>query len=665
MSKTLRNTEEEARDFLPRFRLLYTIITIASILVLLRLVYLQIISGNELREFSERNRVKETKIPAPRGLILDRGGQVLVENLPGFVATIKPQYATQLDSTAEAVGKALNMNPQDILRAVRDGRRKNGPFRPVKIKENLNLKDLFRLKLLLLDHPGLDIQETIVRYFPLGENGAQLFGYVGEISKDQLERFNKKRSRADAFEQGDLIGKSGMEEILDHKIRGQDGIWFVEVDARGREAKTENPSYFGFSPQEPVPGNNIVLTIDKDIQIAAYQAMMQRQDAKGPRIGSLVAMKSNGEILAWLSSPSFNPNEFSTGIDPAQWSKLVNDPHRPLRNKVIQDHYSPGSTLKPIVALAALQEKIIRGDTLVFSPGQLKFGNRFYHDHTKHGHGNVTVLDAIERSTNVFFYKMGISLGIDRMSKYASLLGLGRRTDIRLPNEVSGVMPTSEWKAKVFGEEWQPGENLSSAIGQGYVLATGLQMAIAYNTMGLEGKVYAPFYVKQIVGPDGKIIEENGPKMLRDISLPGPDGVFISKENFQTVNEGMRRVANGAFGTAKWWKIPGVEMAGKTGTSQVMSFSSDQIYAKCESRPLRQRHHGWYVAFAPAHNPEITVAVLSEHACHGSTGSAPIVRDVILAYMQKYHPDLLKKASSVNTPDLKTEPPTDGPEEFE
>jgi penicillin-binding protein 2 len=320
---------------------------------------------------------------------------------------------------------------------------------------------------------------------------------------------------------------------------------------------------------------------------------------------------------------------------------LINDPFKPLRNKVIQDHYSPGSTFKPFMALAALQEGLLTANTVVFSPSKIRFGNRYYHDHSKTGYGHISLPTAMERSSNVFFYKLGIQLGVDRYAKYAAALGIGRKTGVQMANEESGLMPTREWKQRTFGEDWQPGENLSNAIGQGYVLTTALQMAVAYNAIATEGQVVQPYLVLRVIGTDDAVKSENQPQIIRDVSDPNNGGVFISKQNFKTVKESMRRVANGAAGTARWWKIPGVEMAGKTGTSQVMSFSADRIYDKCETRPIRQRHHGWYIAWAPADKPEITVAALAEHACHGSSGAAPIVRDVIQAYFEKYHPQII------------------------
>jgi penicillin-binding protein 2 len=643
MSDFLQTSEEEAKEYLPRYKLLYGTIIFCTALVLGRLWFLQIMQGTELRQFSEKNRVKESKLPAPRGLFLDRENRVLVDNLPGFDASISPQYAKRLDETADAVGNVLEVPGRAIADLVRKTQRRDGPFRPVKIKDNVSLEQVFKLKLLRWDHPGLNINESILRYYNLAENGAQLFGYVGEISREQIPKFNEFYQGKFVFDQGDIIGKSGLEETWDTTIRGRDGVAFVEVDARGREAPGENPNYFGFKPLPAIPGHNLVLTIDKDIQEAAYKAM-NRHDSIGPRIGGVIAMKSNGEILAWVNTPSYDPNNFSTGIPPQVWAQLINDPFRPLRNKVIQDHFSPGSTFKPIVALAALSEKVITANTLVNAPASLKYGRRLYHDHSKVSLGNINVITAIERSSNIFFYKMGIALGIDRLAPYAKLLGLGAKTNITMTHEVSGLIPSSEWKLKKLGEEWQPGENLSNAIGQGFVLVTALQMAVAYNSIGLEGKVMKPYLIKRILNQDSKVVQEFEPTVLRDATQPNEFGVTIDPKYFKTVKEGMRRVVNGEAGTARGSKLAGIEMAGKTGTTQVRSFSADEIYKRCDSRPISQRHHGWFVAFAPVQNPEITVAVLAQHACSGAVGGAPIVHDVMQAYFEKYHPELIKAA---------------------
>lgn len=665
MSDYLPSDEIEAKDYQPRYRLLYSLLAVTIVVFAMRLWYLQIVNGRELRQFSEQNSIRETKIPAPRGIVYDRNGEVLVENLPGFEVTLSPQYVTNFDETAEALGNALNIPASAVMQAVQKSRRMNGPFRPVRIKENLSRDDIFNIEILKQDYSGVDIKETVLRAYPLKENGAQFFGYVGEISKRQLPLLNDKfAARGLRFQQGDLIGTSGLEEVYDLDLRGRDGISVSQLDAHGREAYGDPMgllgSMGGVTPASP--GNNVILTIDKDVQEAAWRAFVE-----GNRIGGAIAMKSNGEILAWVSAPSFNPNEFSTGIAPDTWRRLVNDPDKPLRNKPIQDHNSPGSTMKPLIAMTALAENVITPNTVVACPGQIKFAGRPYHDTLRGGHGNLVVSQAIERSANVFFYKMGIALGIDKMFKYCDAFGIGRRTGVELAGERSGLMPSAEWKKNTIGEEWQPGENLSVAIGQGFVLTNPLQMAVAYNSIGTEGKVVKPFVVKRILTADNKMLKEFEPHVMRDLGDPNGE-MYIKKEVFKAVKEGMRLVVNGERGTARGSKLNYIEIAGKTGTSQVMNFSADQIYSSCEARPKYQRHHGWFIGYAPADNPEIAVGVLAEHSCHGSSGAAPIAKAMIAAYVAKYHPDWLDRdlrKKKDGTPLRAPTPAADGPIEGE
>jgi penicillin-binding protein 2 len=654
MEKYFVEQMDEGKEYSSRFRYLYGVVAVVTFIIISRLWYLQIVEGQELRDFSEKNRVKETKKRAPRGLMFDREGRVLVDNKPGFELVIIPQHAERLAESAEEISIVTKIPAETIITSVKQSRRKNGPFRPVKIKDNLTIDEIVALKRIRFDHPGVEINDGILRSYPLQENGAQLLGYVGEISKSQIDKMNVKFRGTYVFDQGDIIGKGGLEEQWEGLVRGIDGLSFTEVDAHGRLAPSENSLLMGINPQEPVPGKNLVLTIDLDIQNAAYQAMKNQKDWLGDRNGSLIAMRSNGEVLAWLSKPSYDPNNLSQGITTDLWNTLINHPAKPLRNKVIQDHYAPGSTFKPFVALAALQENIIKPQTSIYAAGSMRFGNRTYHDSLKQGHGNVNVAMAIEASSNIFFYRMGIALGIDRISKYSTLFGFGQRTGVGLINERSGLMPNSEWKKKTYGEDWQPGENLSNAIGQGFVLATGIQLAVAFNTIGLEGEVVQPYIVKQVIDSENNVLQEFQPKVVRDISKPNDDNNFISKDNFKVVKKGLEGVANGPRGTARWWKLPGVKFAGKTGTTQVMSFSADDIYTKCESRPLRFRHHGWFIGYAPADKPEITIAVFAEHGCHGSTGAVPVVRDTMLAFFKKYYPDKLKadaiKIKAVESP---------------
>ncbi|MES3038459.1 MAG: penicillin-binding transpeptidase domain-containing protein, partial [Bdellovibrionota bacterium] len=372
MSEYVTNPEE-AKEYWGRYKLFYILLICTVTLFTVRLWFLQIISGNELRDFSEKNRFKQIKMAAPRGLLLDRDGKVLVENLPGFEAVVLPQYVENLESLAKSIAPLVGTEADKLVTKIQKSRKINGPFSPVRIKENLSRDEVVRLKRMRLENPGLEIRESIVRYYPLTENGAQLFGYVGEISKRQIPYLNDLYKGQLKFEQGDVIGKSGLEETLERDIRGTDGTSFIQVDAHGRETETQIPNIYGEQIQDrtAIHGNNAILTIDKDIQEQAYKSMKAME-----RIGALVAMKTNGEILAWVNSPSFDPNEFATGISGQTWSKLINDPFKPLRNKAIQDHSSPGSTMKPMIALAALQEKIITDSTVVAAPGVFYYGRR-------------------------------------------------------------------------------------------------------------------------------------------------------------------------------------------------------------------------------------------------------------------------------------------------
>lgn len=523
MSEYISNPDE-AKEFQSRYRSLGVFIVATFVVFALRLLWLQVFQGNELRRFSENNRIKQNKIAAPRGLILDREGRALVENLPGFEAILSPQYVSDLKELAATVGPILDIEADKIIEKFKRSKRINGPFATIRLKDNLSREEVFRLKRIRLDTPGLEIRESIIRHYPLNENGAQMFGYVGEISRNEIAKLNNKYKNTLNFEQGDIVGKSGLEENLESKIRGKDGISFVQVDAHGRKTITEIPNIYGeqIIDLDPVHGNSAYLTIDRDIQEAAHKSFT---DLK--RIGALVAMKPDGEILAWVNEPSYDPNFFATEISPKIWNKLTSDPFRPLRNKVIQDHFWPGSTFKPLVASAALQEKVITDKTVLYAPGKMYFGNRWFHDHNKNGEGHITIYEAIERSSNVFFYQLGIKLGVDKMYNYISLLGLGQKTQIEMDREAPGRLPNSTWKKSLRGEDWQPGENLTLAIGQGYVVATPLQMAVAYNAIATEGKVVKPFIIKKVVNHDGYTLIEKEPEVIRDVTLLQPNGYKI------------------------------------------------------------------------------------------------------------------------------------------
>lgn len=630
--------DSDVKVFEQRYKWVYLTIVLAVSVLILRLWFLQITSGSEMRLFSEKNRIKESKVMAPRGIIYDSDGRMLAENIPGFEAVITPQYTKDLKATAHAVAKTLKLDAKDIIEKVKSSRAQSGTFFPCRIKDNLNRNEVFQLKMLRRDHPGLDIRQVIVRNYPLSEMASHVLGYVGEISKEQIKSFNEKNPGPIPYSQGDVIGKNGIERSLETSIRGIDGISFTQVDAMGREASQAKVTVFGrvFEDEKAISGNLIHTTIDMDIQRASYQAFVDRK-----RTGGLIAMRPTGEILALVSFPAFDPNVLSRGVDSKTWNQLIKDPMKPLTNKVLQFHNSPGSSFKPFVAMAGLAEKVVNPHEKQLSPGFITFGRRVYHDHQKGGHGYINLFQALERSSNVYFYRLGIDLGIDKMHAYISRLGIGQKTGIELDGEVAGLMPSADWKKTELGEVWQGGENLSTAIGQGFVLTTPIQMAKAYAAIGLEGKLYQPYLVSKVIAPGGQVVLEKSPQLLDDLTRPDANGLRVPREAFQDVKRGLWRVSNGEAGTARWYKVPGVEMGGKTGTSQIMSMNAEQLFAKCDERPLEQRHHGWFVAMAPVDKPEIVVAVFAEHACAGSSGAAPLARDVMKAYFDKYPPQKL------------------------
>jgi penicillin-binding protein 2 len=455
------------------------------------------------------------------------------------------------------------------------------------------------------------------------------------------------KAKGKNFKLGDQIGQTGLEQSLDSLTRGRDGISYVQVDARGRVQNAANSliSYIGLKNVEPKIGNNVILTLDKDLQKAAFDAFF-RDDKLGVRKGGLVALNIKCEVLAWASNPSFDPNLFQTGISSDIWKKLNNNRFKPLTDKVAQGTYSPGSVFKPFVGLAALHLKEITKYTKVESPGQIFFGGRSWHDSRRAGHGIINLSEALEVSGNVFFYKLGMSLGVDAMSSVISRIGLGKNTGIKYIRESKGLLPTTEWKRKNRNEPWQRGEDLNYAIGQGAILTTMLQLARGYLTIATKGKVIEPILVKEILTEKGRSIKSFEPRVIEDLTKASD--LNMKTRDYDAVIEGLIKVAHGTKGTARYRSSRKFLMAGKTGTAQVRNFSSNDIYSRCEDRPEKDRHHGFFVGFAPAEKPEIVVAGLAIHGCHGASGAAPMVTDLLTAYMKKHHPELFESSIAKN-----------------
>jgi len=458
------------------------------------------------------------------------------------------------------------------------------------------------------------------RIYPLKTNEAQTLGFIGPISKKEIRKFKKQKR---TFHLSDIVGKSGLEKIYDKDLKGQNGFLMLEVDAQNRLSGRNISHPFDFLKINAVKGKNLILTIDKNLQAFALKAL-RRKDSIGPRTGAVIVMKTNGEILVMLSEPGFNPNTLNSNIDQTLWDKWSAKESKVFINKNLQEHYSPGSVFKPFVALAALEEGLITKDTVLHSPGKFKVGQRIYHDHNPLGHGEINVVTAIEKSANTFFYQIADQLGIEKIHHYARLFGFGRKTKIKMMGESPGLFPHPLWKKKSLNEKWQRGDTINISIGQGDLLATLLQVTVAYNAIATKGLIVQPFLVHKKT--DGQI---NKPVILDSLTDR------IKRNHFMTIKEGLKQVVEGERGTARWYKLPSVSFSGKTGTAQVISLTRRSLYRNCRHIQKKYRHHGWFVSFAPSDKPEIIVSVFTENSCSGSSGSAPIARDIIKHYFKK------------------------------
>ncbi|MBY0518408.1 MAG: penicillin-binding protein 2 [Bacteriovoracaceae bacterium] len=594
-------------------------------LLLARLWYLQVYKGELLHQFSIQNRLRKEVVWAPRGLIHSRDDQLLVDNIPRYDAIMTPQYLLDKDATIQKLDKILMLEPGTIEKLLKKNANQ-ATYRPITIKKNIGFEELAQIESLNAELPGVSVETFISREYKDKEVGAHLLGYISEISQNQLPRF-RKRDGLD-YRLGDFIGQFGIEEQLDKFLRGSNGHEFVEVDSRGRRKRYINTDnlFKGIEDEKPIQGMNVKLTIDRDMQVAGFNALEGK-------VGSIVALDiSSGEVLTMVSRPSFDPSQFSRGLTPEYWRSLVTNKENPLRDRNIQEHYSPGSTFKAITGISAMEEGVIDENTEVFCSGNLRFGRKVYHCWKKEGHGATNITKAIRESCNVFFQRAAMKMDIDTIAKYAMMFGMGKRTGISLPREVPGLIPTTAWKKKRYGQEWQPGETLSCVIGQSYVLSSTMQLAQAYGAIGNGGKIYRPYVVKDIYTPKGELIKTFTPELISNFKLK-------NENTLKYVREGLYQVVNNPKGTAFYRRGKGILMAGKTGTSQVVRSAADKVYQKCEQMDYKYRHHGLFVAFAPANNPKIAAAAMVEHGCHGSSAAAPVVEAVITTYMQKYHPE--------------------------
>ena len=598
-----RLNDQQSGEIKLRFRILFAVILVALSLVIIRLGYLQIIRGDEFLQKSENNSIRLRKIRPPRGLIMDLRRQVMVENQPSFDILFAPNRVKDI---ADVVRKMKNIYNERNLVFPIDAKLAEmaRPFAPIRLERNASWEKVAIAETNALDLPGVFVEVTPIRRYHEGEIISHIVGYTGEITEQELEK-----DTSEDHGSGDIVGKNGVERYLDAYLRGKNGAEQIEVNVYGKKVKV-----LGLIP--PLAGYNVQLTIDSFLQKTAWEAM-------DGRTGSAVVMDPrDGNVLALVSSPSFDANLFNGGISFAGWEELSTDPRHPMENRAIAGQYPPGSTYKLIVAAAALEEGLITPEKTFFCNGTYGLGNRVYRCWQKKGHGAVNLHRAIVESCDVYFYNLGKLVGVDKIAWYARKFGFGSATGIDLFREKSGLVPTKQWKFARFGETWQMGETISTAIGQGFNLVTTLQLVNAYSALANGGALFRPRIIKQIETADGIV--------FREFLSEKKNTLPVSKENLEVLNYGLWGAVNERGGTGYALKRKEKDVCGKTGTAQVIGLPEDARRAKKIANEYRD--HALFVCFAPYKNPEIAVAVILENAGHGGTAAAPVARKIIDAH---------------------------------
>ncbi len=578
-----------------------------------RLAQLQLIQGPEFLSRSEQNSIRTVRLDAPRGRILDRDGRVLASTRPAFDLEVMPSEVRGSDLTYRALGQLLDVDTTPLRDRV-EQRRGRERFQPLLVQADLPYESLARVETHRYALPGVVTEVRPRREYREGDLAAHLMGTLGEVRAEQLEK-----PEFAGYRSGEIVGQSGLEATLESTLRGSAGGRNVIIDVAGREVER-------LDEVEPIPGKDVMLTIDLDLQRAATEAFKSEKPEDPDKLGALVALDPRtGDILAMVSRPAFDPNSFAGGVDAKTWRGLTQDEHKPLQNRVVSGQYPPGSTYKAFMAAAGLEAGLVTPQSRVVCPGSFWFGNRSYRCWKKEGHGSVDLHTALVRSCDVYFYQLGVRLGVDRIASFAKAFNLGRLTGLALGEEKPGLIPTSEWKQRRFHTPWYPGETVSLSIGQGFNLTTPLQLAVGYGAIANGGTVYKPRLVLKRERADG-VVDESEPEITG--TLP------VKPENLALIRKALNGVVEEQGGTGSKARVPGVAVAGKTGTSQVVRL--EHFEGVKESKiPLKFRDHAWFVSFAPAENAEIVVAVLSEHGGHGGSAAAPIAQKVLAKYFEK------------------------------
>jgi penicillin-binding protein 2 len=602
----LHNGPEPA-EFRQKLKIVIIFVIAVLSVILIRLWYLQIIKGDELRQRSENNAVRFRKIQPLRGLILDRHGTVMVDNRPSFDVLYMPTKGVDHDQLVQKL-KDIYKTKSFEFAADQPFPKMMKSYLPVRLEKNVGMDKVALVETNALDLPGVYVDVTPVRLYVEGEVIAPIIGYTGEISREELEKSSEE------YSPGDIIGKHGIEKVLDSYIRGKRGNELVEVNVYGKVIKN-------LGRIDPVSGANVVMTIDAHLQKAAWEAF------EGQAGAAVVMDPRDGSVLSMVSLPSFDPNLFNSGIARDEWERLQKNPLNPLSNRAISGQYPPGSTYKMIVAAAALEEGIITPETKINCNGAFELGTHTFRCWKKGGHGAVNLHRALVESCDVYFYTVGKMLGVDKIAHYAKMFGLGEVTGIELPYERKGLVPTREWKLARMKEPWQLGETISISIGQGFNLTTPMQLALAYSALANGGTLWRPRLVERIELSDRTILKQFLPEKKSELKLKPQTISFLQKALWGVVNE--------PGGTGARAKRPGADVCGKTGTSQVVALPQGDAARKMKKLAAVHKDHALFVCFAPMKNPEIAIAVIAENAGGGGGSvAAPIAQKILNAYFE-------------------------------
>jgi penicillin-binding protein 2 len=605
---TLRDKFLENRLFLNRIVFSVLFIAFATTGLVVRLIYLQVVGHEHYSMLSRDNRVKISPLPPTRGMIFDRNGEVLADNYPTYSLELIPEQVPDLTATLGDLKKLLNISDEEIRRFNSLKTRRKG-FESVPLRLQLNEEEIARFSVKMPHFPGVEIRARLLRTYPYGELTAHVVGYVARISESELQDLDPS-----VYSGTFHIGKNGVEKTYESVLHGKTGYAEMETNVQGRSINVLGKS-------DPLAGADLHLTLDIKLQKTAFEAL-------GEYNGALVALEpKTGHVLAMVSKPSFDPNPFIQGIKREDYETLQASPERPLYNRALRGIYPPGSTIKPFMALAGLEVGQISAGRRNFCPGYYRLANsdHKYRDWSKTGHGSVDMRTAIVQSCDVYFYDLAQHLGIDRMHDFLGQFGFGQKTGVDLDGERNGLYPSTDWKRKHRKQPWFAGETLIAGIGQGYVQVTPMQLTRAVAILANHGQVMEPRVVASMKAPT---------EVENPYPLPKPRTIPLADTNWRTVVDAMVDVVHSARGTGKGI-APGLtyHIAGKTGTAQVFTVRQDQDYKKMHVKE-ELKDHAWFVAFAPAEDPQIAVAVIAEHGGHGGSVAAPIARAVMDQYLK-------------------------------